>query len=340
MPKMRAVQVPAPHQPLELVEKDIPEPKSGTVRVKIQACGICHSDSFTKEGIFPGIKYPKVPGHEIAGKIDAIGQNVVGWEVGQRVGVGWHGGHCGHCKSCRRGDFMTCLYSQVPGISYDGGYEDYMIAPVEALALIPDELSPIEVAPLMCAGITTFNSLRHSGAMPGDLVAILGVGGLGHLGIQYAAKMGFNTVAIARESDKEPLAKKLGARHYINSTTQDAVAELQKLGGAKIILATAANSKAISDVVNGLSIDGKLIVLGVSQDPLEVPPLTLISARRTVTGWPSGTAVDSEDTLSFSALTGVRSMSQVFPLEKAQEGYDLMMSGKARFRVVLDMERR
>lgn len=336
MPKMRAVQVAGPNMPFEMVERDIPVPKAGTVRIKVQACGICHSDSFTKEGTFPGIEYPRVPGHEIAGTIDALGPNVVDWEIGQRVGVGWHGGHCGRCESCRRGDFVTCIRMQIPGISYDGGYADYMIAPVEALARIPDELSPTEAGPLMCAGITTYNSLRNSGAKPGDLVAILGIGGLGHLGIQFAAKMGFHTVAIARGADKEALAKKLGAHHYINSDSQNAGAELKKMGGAKVILATATNSKAISSMVEGLAINGKLIVLGVSPDALEISPLSLIAGRRSVMGWPSGTSVESQDTMFFSSLTGIRSMNQVFPLEKAAEAYDLMMSGKARFRVVLE----
>ncbi len=336
MPKMRAVQVAGPNMPFELVERDIPVPKAGTIRIKVQACGICHSDSFTKEGTFPGIEYPRVPGHEIAGTIDALGPNVVDWEIGQRVGVGWHGGHCGHCESCRRGDFVTCIRMQIPGISYDGGYADYMIAPVEALARIPDELSPTDAGPLMCAGITTYNSLRNSGAKPGDLVAILGIGGLGHLGIQFAAKMGFHTVAIARGADKEALAKKLGAHHYINSDSQNAGAELKKMGGAKVIIATTTNSKAISSMVDGLAINGKLIVLGVSPDALEISPLSLIAGRRSVMGWPSGTSVESQDTMFFSSLTGIRSMNQVFPLEKVAEAYELMMSGKARFRVVLE----
>ena len=335
MAKMRAVQVARANGPLELVEKEIPEPGPGSVRMKIQACGVCHSDSLTKEGAYPGIKYPRVPGHEVAGIIDAVGPEVKGWEKGQRVGVGWHGGHCNHCDSCRRGDFNTCQNMQICGISYDGGYAEYMIAPVEALALIPEELSPIEAGPLLCAGITTYNSLRNSGARPGDVVAILGVGGLGHLGVQFAAKMGMNTVAIARGKDKEELAKKLGAKHYIDSQTQDVAKELMKLGGAKVILATATDSKAMSTAIEGLAPNGKLIVLGVGHEPIEVAPRVLISARRSIVGWPSGSAMDSQDTLSFCALTGVRSMNQVFPLEKAQEAYDLMMSGKARFRVVL-----
>jgi D-arabinose 1-dehydrogenase-like Zn-dependent alcohol dehydrogenase len=333
--KMRAVQVARAKGPLELVEKDIPEPTARTVRIKVQACGICHSDSFAKDGLFPGIKYPRVPGHEVAGIIDAVGPEVVGWQKGQKVGVGWHGGHCNHCNSCRRGDFNTCANVQICGISYDGGYEEYMIAPMEALVLIPDELSAVEAGPLLCAGITTFNSLRNSGARPGDVVAILGVGGLGHLGVQFASKMGFKTVAIARGKDKEALAKKLGAQYYIDSEGQDVAAELNKLGGAKVILATVTSGKAMSSVVGGLAINGKLIVLGAASEPLEISALALIRDRRSIMGWPSGSAIDSEDTLSFCKLTGVRSMNEVFPLEKAQEAYDLMMSGKARFRIVL-----
>jgi D-arabinose 1-dehydrogenase-like Zn-dependent alcohol dehydrogenase len=335
MSRMRVVQVPHPNGPFELVEREIPDPRAGSVRIKVQACGICHSDSFTKEGTFPGIQYPRVPGHEIAGIIDAVGTGVVGWTPGQRVGVGWHGGHCGYCDSCRRGDFVTCqTAAQVPGITYDGGYADYMIAPAEALALIPEDLSAVEAGPLMCAGITTFNALRHSGAQPGDVVAILGIGGLGHLGVQFAAKMGFKTVAIARGADKEPLARQLGARHYIDTQAQDPAAELIKLGGAKVILATATSGKALSAVLGGLGVNGKMIIVGAA-DPLEVPPLLLIGGRRSVMGWPSGRSIDSQDTLRFSALTGVRSMNEVFPLERAAEAYERMMSGKARFRVVL-----
>ncbi len=339
MAKMRAVQVSRPNGPLELVERDIPEPGAGSVRIKVQACGICHSDSLTKEGTFPGIQYPRVPGHEVAGIIDAVGPGVAGWEAGQRVGVGWHGGHCGYCDSCRRGDFVTCQNApQVPGISYDGGYADYMVAPMGALALIPQELSAVEAGPLMCAGITTFNALRNSGARPGDVVAILGVGGLGHLAVQFAAKMGFLTVAIARGQDKGPLAKQLGAKHYIDGVSQDAVAELGRLGGAKVILATVTNSKAMTAVLGGLGVNGKLVILGAAFEPLEVSGLPLILRRQSIMGWPSGTSSDSQDTLSFSVLTGVRSMSEVFPLERAPEAYERMMSGKARFRVVLTTE--
>ena len=336
MSKMRAVQVTRPNGPFEIVEREIPEPAVGSVRVKVEACGVCHSDSFTKEGTWPEIQYPRVPGHEIAGIIDAMGTGVIGWTVGQRVGVGWHGGHCGYCDSCRRGDFVTCQIAfQVPGIAYDGGYADYMIAPAGALALIPEALSAVDAGPLMCAGITTYNSLRHSGARPGDLVAVLGIGGLGHLGIQFAAKMGFKTVAIARGKDKEPLARKLGAQHYIDNETQDAAAELVKLGGAKVILATLTSGKAMSAVLAGLGVNGKLIIVGAADEPLEVNAFLFIGGRRSIIGWPSGNSIDSQDTLSFSVLTGVRAMTEVFPLERAAEAYQQMMSGKARFRAVL-----
>jgi D-arabinose 1-dehydrogenase-like Zn-dependent alcohol dehydrogenase len=332
---MRSVQVSKPNGPFEIVERDIPEPGAEKVRIKVQACGICHGDSATKEGIFPGIQYPRVPGHEIAGVIDAIGKDVTQWKIGQRIGVGWVAGYCGYCESCRRGDFATCRYGQVPGISFDGGYAEYMIAPTEALASIPDELSAAEAAPLMCAGITTYNALRNSGARVGDVVAILGIGGLGHLGIQFAAKMGFKTVAIARGKDKEELVRKLGARQYIDSKSQNPVEELAKLGGAKIILGTVPSGKAMSEVLGGLAVNGKLIMIGASEEPLEVSPIFFLSGRRSVNGWPSGSSIDSQDTLSFSVLSGVRSMNEIFPLEKAPEAYEQMMSGKARFRAVL-----
>ena len=335
MAKMRSIQVARAGGPLELVERDVPEPVAGTVRIKVQACGICHSDAFTKDGTVPGIQYPRVPGHEVAGILDAIGPGVKGWSAGQRVGVGWHGGHCGYCDSCRRGDFVTCRNdAQVPGISYDGGYADFMIAPAEALALIPDELSAVEAGPLMCAGITTFNALRHSGAVAGDLVGVLGIGGLGHLGVQFAVKMGFRTVAIARGADKAPLAKQLGAWKYIDSSAQNPGEALMKMGGARVILATATSGKAFEAVVAGLGVSGKLLVVGAA-DPMQVSPFDLIGARRSIAGWPSGRSIDSQDTLQFSALTGVRSMNETMPLERAAEAYDRMMSGKARFRVVL-----
>ena len=336
MSKMRLVQVTRPNGPLEMVEREIPEPGAGQVRIKVEACGICHSDSMTKEGLWPGIQYPRVPGHEVAGVVDAVGAAVAGWKEGQRVGVGWHGGHCGYCDSCRRGDFVTCQVApQVPGIAYDGGYADYMIAPASALAGIPEGLSAVDAGPLMCAGITTFNSLRNSGARPGDLVAILGIGGLGHLGIQFAAKMGFRTVAIARGMDKEPLARKLGAWSYIDSKTQDPAAELLKLGGAKVVLATVTSGDAMSATLGGLGVNGKLIILGAAAEPLQVPGIPLLLGRRSIMGWPSGSSIDSQDTLSFSLLTGVRAMNEVFPLERAAEAYEHMMSGKARFRAVL-----
>ena len=336
MSKMRVVQVSRPNGPLEIVEREIPEPAAGSVRIKVEACGIGHSDSVTKEGIWPGIQYPRVPGHEIAGIIDAVGAAVAGWKAGQRVGVGWHGGHCGYCDSCRRGDFVTCQVApQVPGIAYDGGYAEYVIAPAGALAAIPEGLSAVDAGPLMCAGVTTFNSLRNSGARPGDVVAILGIGGLGHLGVQFAAKMGFKTVAIARGMDKEPLARKLGAWSYIDSKTQDPAAELLKLGGAKVVLATVTSADAMSATLGGLRVNGKLVILGAAAEPLQVPGIPLLLGRRSILGWPSGSSIDSQDTLSFSLLTGVRAMSEVFPLERAAEGYEHMMSGRARFRAVL-----
>lgn len=335
MSKMRAVQVSQPGGPFEIVEREIPEPGAGTVRIKVEACGICHSDSITKEGHFPGIQYPRVPGHEVVGVIDVVGEGVAGWTAGQRVGVGWNGGYCGYCENCRRGNFFACsIAGQVTGIHYDGGYADYMIAPASALALVPDELSALEAGPLMCAGLTTFNALRNSGARPGDLVAVLGLGGLGHLGVQFAAKMGFRTVAIARGTDKEALAKQLGAHLYIDSQAQDPASELTKLGGAKIILATVTNGEAMNATMGGLSVGGKLMVLGAAES-LNVSPLLLIMGSRSVAGWYSGTSIDSQDTLAFSVLSGVRSMNEVFPLEEVNEAYERMMSGKARFRIVL-----
>jgi D-arabinose 1-dehydrogenase-like Zn-dependent alcohol dehydrogenase len=335
MPKMRVVQVSQPKGPFEIVERDIPQPDANQVRVKVEACGICHSDSLTKEGFMPGIQYPRVPGHEIAGVIDALGSGVAGWTEGQRVGVGWHGGYCGHCDACRRGNFFGCRWNQITGITYDGGYADYVIAHSTALALIPDQLSAVEAGPLVCAGVTTFNALRNSGARPNDVVAVLGLGGLGHLGVQFCAKMGFNTVAIARGSDKEALARQLGAHNYIDSQAQDVSGELVKLGGAKVILATVTNAAAMSATVGGLGLNGKLLVLGAPHEPLEVPAFPLISGCRAIAGWYSGTSIDSQDTLSFSTLTGVRAMNEVYPLERAAEAYERMMSGKARFRVVM-----
>ncbi len=335
MLRMRAVQVKSADGPFELVERDVPDPAAGQVRIKVQACGVCHSDSFTKLGLFPGIQYPRVPGHEVVGIVDRVGANVPEWRTGQRVGVGWHGGHCGHCHSCRRGDFITCVNGQIPGISYDGGYADYMNAPFEALASIPDELGAAEAAPLLCAGITTYNALRNSGIRPGDIVAVLGIGGLGHLGVQFAAKMGYRTVAIARGADKGPLARKLGAHHYLDSVEQDVAGELNKLGGARVILCTVTSAKAMSAAIGGLGVNGKLIVIGASPDAIEVSPLVLIAARRSIQGWPSGTSSDSEETMAFSVLSDVRPMIETMPLERAAEAYERMMSGAARFRMVL-----
>jgi D-arabinose 1-dehydrogenase-like Zn-dependent alcohol dehydrogenase len=337
MPKMRAAQITRPGGPFELVEREIPSPGPGQVRIKVQACGVCHSDSLVKEGQWPGIQYPRVPGHEAVGLIDAVGAGVTQWKPGQRVGVGWHGGHCGFCDNCRKGDFFGCTVAlQVTGISFDGGYAEYMVAPAVAVALVPEELSPADAAPLMCAGITTFNALRNSGARPGDVVAVLGLGGLGHLGVQYAVKMGFKTIGIARGKDKEPLAKKLGAHHYIDSQSQDPAAELQKLGGARVILATVTAGEAMAAVQGGLGLHGTLLVVGAAQS-LTISPIGLILGARSVQGWYSGTAADSQDTLKFSVLTGVRSMNETYPLDRVAEGYDRMMSGKARFRVVLTM---
>ena len=333
---MRAVQIPNAKQPFQYVEREIPGPGAGMVRIKVQACGVCHSDEYAKEGSRPGITYPRIPGHEIAGVIDAIGAGVAGWERGQRVGVGWHGGHCGHCDSCRRGDFVTCSKGrQITGLTCDGGYAEYMLASAAALAPIPRELSAVEAGPLLCAGVTTFNSLRNSGARAGDLVAILGLGGLGHLGVQFAARMGFETVGIARGKDKESFAKKMGAHHYLDSESQNVAAELEKLGGAKVILSTVTSGKAVNAVLGGLGINGKLILVGNPDQPVEATGRLLIAGRRSISGWPSGSPIDWQDTLRFCALTGIRPMVEVFPLEKAPEAYERMQSGKARFRVVL-----
>jgi D-arabinose 1-dehydrogenase-like Zn-dependent alcohol dehydrogenase len=330
MSNMRAIQVSRAGGPLELVERPIPEPPAGTIRMKVEACGICHSDVLTKDGLWPGIQFPRVPGH---------GPDVPArWQVGQRVGVGWHAWHCGYCDHCRRADFFACQTGiQVTGISFDGGYADYMIAPATALAVMPAELRAADAAPLMCAGLTTFNALRYSGARPGDLVAILGIGGLGHLGVQYAAKMGFRTVAIARGQDKQPLARQLGASHYIDSESMDPAEELTKLGGAKVVLATVTHGPAMAATVGGLAPRGRLMVLGAAESPIEVSPLALIMARRAVEGWYSGTSIDAEDTLAFSAQSGVQSMNEAYPLEQAAAAFDRMMSGRARFRVVLTM---
>jgi D-arabinose 1-dehydrogenase-like Zn-dependent alcohol dehydrogenase len=336
MTAMRVAQVSGAKGQFEIVERPIPPAAPGTVRIKVAACGICHSDSLVKEGHWPGIQYPRVPGHEVAGSIDAIGAGVTGWTVGQPVGVGWHGGYCGRCGPCRRGDLFACETQEVTGISFDGGYGEYMIAPASAVARFPNQLPPAEAAPLMCAGVTTFNALRNSGARPGDVVAVLGLGGLGHLGVQYAAKMGFTVVAIARGKDKEPMARRLGAAIYIDSQSQDPAAELSKLGGAKVIISTVTDGKAMSAVQGGLAIKGTLMLIGAAES-MQVSPMVLLSGRRSVKGWYSGTSIDSQDTLAFSARADVRSMNELFPLERVGEAYERMMSGKARFRVVLTM---
>ena len=336
---MKVAQVSKPGGNFEIVERPIPEPGRAQVRIKVEACGVCHSDAIVKQSGFPGLQYPRVPGHEIAGRIDAVGADVAQWKPGQRVGVGWHGGHCFVCDPCRRGNFILCQVEKITGISYDGGYAEYVVVPAEAVAALPDDLPADEAAPLLCAGITVYNSLRNAGARAGDLVAIQGIGGLGHLGIQFARQMGFRTVAIGRGGDKEALVKQLGAHQYIDSDAGAPAAALKAVGGAVVVLATAPDSKAISALVDGLAPDGKLVVVGAGLEPLSITPLQLIFTRRTVRGWPSGTAKDSEDTLQFSSLSGVRPMIERYPLEKVAEAYDQMISGRARFRVVLTMSK-
>jgi len=337
MAKMKVAQVPKAGGDFEIVEREIPQPGPGQVRIRVQACGVCHSDMFTKEGLYPGITFPRVPGHEVAGVIDEAGAGVAEWKKGQRVGVGWHGGHDNTCLACRRGDFGNCASMQVSGISYDGGYAEYMLAPVEALARMPESLDATVAGPLLCAGITTFNALRHSGAMPSDLVAIQGIGGLGHLGVQFAQKFGYRVAAIGRGPENAALAKKLGASVYIDSAATNAAAELQKLGGARVILATAPSAKAMSALVDGLGDNGVMVVVGATPDPIEVSPVQLIRGMKAIHGWSSGIPTDSEDTLRFAELTGVRPMIEKYPLEKAGEAYARMISGKAEFRVVLTM---
>lgn len=334
---MKVVQVPAAGADFQTVEREIPEPGAGQVRIRVQACGICRSDELTKEGHWPGISYPRVPGHEVAGVIDALGAGVAAWREGQRVGVGWHGGHDNTCPACRRGDFINCSNQKIAGISYDGGYQEYMIAPVEALAALPESLNAAEAGPLLCAGITTYNALRHSGARPGDLVAVQGVGGLGHLGIQFASKFGYRVAAIGRRAEDAPLARKLGASFYIDSSAERPAEALRRHGGAQVILATAPSSKAMSEAFDGLAPNGRLMVLGAGAEPIEVTPVQLIIGSRAVQGWASGTPADSEDTLRFAELTGVRPMIETYPLAKAAEAYARMLSGKAEFRVVLTM---
>jgi D-arabinose 1-dehydrogenase-like Zn-dependent alcohol dehydrogenase len=334
---MKVAQIAKPGEGFQVVDREIPTPGAGQVRIKVQACGVCHSDALTVDGSWPGIQYPRIPGHEVAGVVDAVGDGVTAWKKGQRVGVGWHGGQDNTCRECRRGDFRNCQNVKIPGISYDGGYQQYMLAPVEALVSIPQSLKDVDAAPLLCAGITTYNALRHSGAMPGDLVAVQGIGGLGHLGIQFANKFGYKVAAVGRGPEDAALAKKLGASVYIDSKATNAAEELQKLGGAKVILATAPSSKAMSELFNGLGPNGKLMVIGVAFDPIEVSPVQLITGSKSIQGWAAGTPADSEDTLLFAELSGVRPMIETYPLEKAAEAYARMLSGKAEFRVVLTM---
>jgi D-arabinose 1-dehydrogenase-like Zn-dependent alcohol dehydrogenase len=333
----RAAQIVKPNAPLEFVSKKYPAPGAREVRIKIEACGVCHSDSFTFAGAFPGTVYPAVPGHEIVGIIDAVGAGVHRLKKGDRVGIGWHAGHCNECNSCRSGDFNTCIKQQVAGLTLNGGYAEYAIFSEDACAAVPADISSSEAGPLLCAGVTTYNALRNAGARPGDVVAILGMGGLGHLGIQFANKMGFDTVAIARGADKGTFAKQLGAHHYINSESADAVESLNKLGGAKVLLSTITNSDAMSPWVEGLAVNGRMVLVGADVKPMQVNPVAMLRARRSITGWPSGTAKDSEDCLKFAALTGIRPMIEKYPFDKAQEAYERMMSGKARFRVVLEI---
>jgi len=337
MPKMRVAAVPKPGADFEIQEREIPQAPAGHVRIKIQACGICFSDEITKNGLFPGIAYPRVPGHEVAGVIDETGTGVTVWKKGQRVGVGWNAGHDGTCDSCRRGDFALCVNGKISGVTYDGGYAEYMIAPAEALARIPESLNPVDAAPLLCAGITTFNALRNSGARPADLVAVFGIGGLGHLGLQFANKFGYHVVAISRGEENVELAKKLGAHIYIDSTATDAAAELAKLGGARAILATAPSSKAMSSIIGGLGPNGRLLVVGADLESITVPTAKILFARNDVQGWNSGSSIDSEDTLRFADYSGVRPMIETFPLDRVNEAFARMASGKAQYRVVLTM---
>jgi len=337
MARMKVAQISKPHGSFELVEREIPSPSRGQVRIKIEACGVCHSDVVVKEGMWPGLTFPRVPGHEIAGRIDALGADVKSWKEGQRVGVGWHGGHDFTCEPCRRGDFVLCKNEKITGVTHDGGYAEYMIAPAEAVAAMPDELPAAEAAPLLCAGITVFNALRNAHVRSGDTVAVQGIGGLGHLGVQYARQMGFRTVAIGRGAGTEELARKLGAHVYIDTGKVNSVEALQKIGGAQVILATAPDAKAMASLIDGVKENGELLIIGATPEPMSVSPFQIIMSRRRIQGWPSGTAMDSEDTLNFSALSGVRPMIEKFPLEKVAEAYDHMMSGNVKFRAVLTM---
>lgn len=335
MSTMKVVQIPYAGGPFQLVERPLPEPAAGQVRLKVEACGVCHSDSMVKEGGVMPVTYPRVPGHEVIGRIDAPGAGVRPWTIGQRVGVGWHGGHCFICPPCRRGDFIHCENALITGLSYDGGYAEYMLVPQEALVFVPDSLNAAESAPLLCAGVTTFNALRHSNARPGDLVAVQGLGGLGHLGVQFASKSGFRTVAISRGRDKEQLARELGADDYIDTETNDPAHKLLSMGGAHVILATAPSGPAIGGLINGLRPGGQLLVVAAPNDATHLFLALLISGTRAIQGWPSGTAVDSEDTLNFSMLRQVRPMVETFPLAHAQEAYEHMMTSRVRFRAVL-----
>jgi D-arabinose 1-dehydrogenase-like Zn-dependent alcohol dehydrogenase len=332
---MKSVIIPQPGGTFTATERPIPEPRAGTVRLKVEACGVCHSDVFVKEGQWPGLSYPLVTGHEVAGVVDAIGPDVTAWKAGDRAGVGWHGQHCGVCSACRAGDFICCERLQITGFHFDGGYQQYMIAPVHGLARIPDVLSFVEASALMCAGVTTYNSLRHSGANPGDVVAVHGIGGLGHLGVQFARHFGFHTIAISRGKDKEELALRLGAHRYLDSATQNVTEELKALGGARLILATAPSGAAITGLLNGLGRDGKMLAIAGFPDAIQASAMQLITQRTSIQGWPSGTAKDSEDTMNFCALTGIRAMTETFPLDQAAQAYERMITNKARFRVVL-----
>ncbi|WP_428264772.1 alcohol dehydrogenase [Haliangium sp.] len=337
MAKMKAAQVSKVGGPFEIVERDIPDPGAGQVRIRVAACGICHSDAMVKEGYWPGIDYPRVPGHEVVGVVDAVGAGVQGWSEGDRVGAGWHGGHCFHCQPCRRGDFVLCQNGKVSGISHDGGYAEYMVAPAESLARVPEGLDSHKAAPLLCAGITVYNALRHTSARPGDLVAVQGIGGLGHLGVQFAAQMGFRTVALSRGPDKESFAREMGAHDYVDVTAGNPAKSLQGMGGAKVILATAPNSEAIAALVGGLGLGGQLLIVAATNEPLTINPLALLSGRRSILGWPSGTATDSEDTMAFAGLTGVEPLIETFPLDQANQAYERMITNQARFRAVLTM---
>ncbi|WP_019038455.1 alcohol dehydrogenase [Psychroflexus tropicus] len=332
---MKAAQIQEAEGEFQLVELDQAKPGENEVLIKVEACGICHSDAFVKDGTFPGLEYPRVPGHEVIGTIEAIGENVSSWSKNQRVGVGWHGGHCFECEPCRRGDFISCQNAKVSGISYDGGYAEYMCAPQEALVAVPDELSSVEAAPLLCAGITVYNALRNSGIKAGDTVAIQGIGGLGHLAIQYAHKMGMRTVALSTSDDKKELALKLGAHHFINAKKDNASEKLQELGGARLILGTAPSGKAMTSVIGGLGVDGELLMVGATPESVEVNPMEMLMGRKSVAGWPSGTPTDSEDTLKFSALFDTKPMIEEYPLDKVKEAYDRMINNKSKFRVVL-----